>query len=133
MLHQLKALPKLRLVRYAINGFVATTVHFSVLQMNLKLLAIPSAGVANFIAAFFGIAASFVGSRYYVFQSYQQSILRQASRFVGLYAAIAGLHGLMLYSWTDLQGWDYRIGFFLATVMQVVLSYFGSERLVFGK
>jgi putative flippase GtrA len=133
MMRRLEALPQLQVVRYAINGLVATAVHFGVLQINLKLFGIPSAGLANFIAAFFGIAVSFIGSRYYVFHGHQQPILRQASKFGVLYAAIASLHGLVLYTWTDLQGWDYRVGFFLATALQVSLSYLGNKHMVFKK
>ena len=120
-------------MRYAVNGLAATAAHFSILQVNLKIFGLTSAGLANFIAAFFGITASFVGSRYYVFQSHQQSILRQASKFGALYATIACLHGLVLYVWSDRWGWDYRVGFLLATVLQVVLSYWGSKLLVFRK
>jgi putative flippase GtrA len=133
MLHRLEALPRLQVVRYAINGLVATAVHFGVLQINLKLLGIPSAGLANFIAAFFGIAVSFIGSRYYVFHGHQQSILQQASKFGLWYGVIACLHGLVLYAWTDLQGWDDRLGFLLATMLQVSLSYWGNKYLVFKK
>lgn len=133
LLLQLEVLHQMQVLRYAINGLVATAVHFGVLQINLKLLGIPSAGLANFIAAFFGIAVSFIGSRYYVFYGHQQPILRQASKFGLLYAVIACLHGLVLYAWTDLQGWDYRVGFLIATVLQVSLSYWGNKHLVFKK
>ena len=130
---KLEVLHQMPVLRYAINGLAATTVHFGVLQINLKLLGIPSAGLANFIAAFLGIAVSFIGSRYYVFHSHQQPILRQISKFGVLYAAIASLHGLVLYAWTDLQGGDYRLGFLFATVLQVSLSYWGNKHLVFCK
>ncbi|AZP11729.1 GtrA family protein [Undibacterium parvum] len=128
-----KALLELQLMRYLINGVVATMVHFGVLQFNLKLLHIPSAGIANFIAAFFGITVSFLGSRYYVFQDHQQTLLTQASKFLALYAIIACFHGLLLYVWSDLWGYDYRIGFLLATALQVSLSYIGNKFLVFKK
>ncbi|EKE01577.1 MAG: GtrA family protein [uncultured bacterium] len=133
LLRRFEALPHLQVVRYAVNGLAATAIHFGVLQINLKLVGVTSAGLANFIAAFFGIAASFIGSRYYVFHGHQQPILRQASKFGLLYAVIACLHGLVLYAWTDLQGWDYRVGFLLATVLQVSLSYWGNKHLVFKK
>ena len=53
MLHRLETLPHLQVARYIANGLLATAVHFSVLQINLKLLGMTSAGLANFIAAFF--------------------------------------------------------------------------------
>lgn len=133
LIHRLEALPQQQVLRYVANGLAATAVHFGALQINLRLLGMPSAGLANFIAAFFGIVVSFIGSRYFVFQAHRQPILRQASKFGGLYAAIAFMHGLVLYAWSDLQGWDYRIGFLLATVLQVVFSYWGNKLLVFKK
>lgn len=92
-----------------------------------------SARFAIMIAAIFGITASFAGSRYYVFKKHQKSIAHQAILFVLLYASIACMHGLILYSWTDIHGHDYRAGFVLATVMQIVLSYLGNKTLVFNK
>jgi putative flippase GtrA len=119
------------LARYIVNGLVATAVHFAVLSFTLKVWGLTSAGVANFIAAFFGILVSFLGSRYFVFRAHNQGILFQAAKFSGLYGSIALLHGLILYLWTDRWGYDYRLGFLLATLFQVSLSYIGNKRLVF--
>lgn len=119
------------IVRYIINGVAATAVHFSALYIGLNLLHLPSAGFANLVAALFGIFASFLGSRYFVFPKTGEGILRQACKFSGLYGAIALLHGLVLFVWTDQLGFDYRIGFLLATVLQVSLSYVGNKFLVF--
>lgn len=121
-----------RIVRYAINGLIATAVHFSVLSFNLMIIKIPSAGLANFIAAFFGIAMSFLGSRYFVFDGQTESMVHQAAKFGILYAIIAVFHGLVLYLWSDKLQLDYRYGFLLATVLQVILSYFGNKKLVFN-
>lgn len=117
--------------RYVINGLVATAVHYAVLTINIKLLSFNSAGLANLVAAIFGIAASFLGSRYFVFKSSQDRLLQQVSTFVFLYGAIAVLHGLILWAWSDIGGFDYRLGFLLATVAQVLFSYFGNKFLVF--
>lgn len=117
--------------RYAINGLIATAVHYGVLTANLSLLRFESAGLANFVAAIFGITMSFLGSRYFVFERSSESILQQAVKFSGLYGAIAVLHGLILWVWTDWQGLDYRTGFLLATCLQVSLSYLGNKFLVF--
>lgn len=116
---------------YAINGIVATAVHYGMLTANLNVLEIKSAGMANFVAAIFAIATSFLGSRYFVFQSTVASIFDQAVKFSGLYGAIAVLHGLFLWLWTDWNGLDYRVGFLLATAIQVSLSYLGNKLLVF--
>lgn len=121
------------IVRYGVNGLLATGVHYSVLAFNIHILLLPSAGLANFIAALFGIATSFIGSRYFVFPETGEDILPQVAKFGGLYGAIAVLHGLVLLIWTDWWGYDYRLGFLLASGLQVSLSYFGNKFLVFKK
>jgi putative flippase GtrA len=120
-----------QIFRYIINGLLATLVHYTALTANLKLLGFQSAGIANFMAAAFGITASFLGSRYYVFRSQRENIFLQAARFSGLYFAIAVLHGLVLLTLTDWRGLDYTISFLIATGMQVSLSYAGNRYLVF--
>jgi putative flippase GtrA len=119
------------ITRYAINGLIATFVHYSVLTANIAYLEFKSAGLANLIAAIFGIASSFLGSRYFVFKPTKEDICNQAFKFSSLYGVIAVLHGLFLWVWTDLQGLDYRIGFVIVTGMQVILTYLGNKFLVF--
>lgn len=121
----------LELLRYGINGMAATAVHFAVLSFNLNVLGFQSAGVANMLAAVFGIAASFMGSRYFVFPHTGETIITQAMKFSGLYGVIALLHGLTLLIWTDWYGFDYKLGFLIATVVQISMSYFGNKFLVF--
>jgi putative flippase GtrA len=124
--------PRAELIRFIVNGLVATAVHYGVLTLNLKVLGFESAGLANLCAAVAGITASFLGNRFYVFSgSVQQPWLPQALKFSGLYGAIAVLHGAVLWLWTDRFGLDYRIGFLVATVLQVSLSYVGNKLLVF--
>lgn len=118
-------------VRYVINGLVATAVHFGALTVNLHVVGIKSAGLANLIAAVLGISVSFLGSRYFVFRTGEGSMARQALAFGILYALLAIAHGAILYLWTDLNGLDYRIGFVLATCFQVAVSYVGNKTLVF--
>ena len=118
-------------VRYLINGLVATAVHFAVLTFNLKVLGWGSAGIANLVAAVFGISASFLGSRYFVFQGSQEPLFKQVYRFIFLYAAIASLHGALMYVWADHYSLNYVVGFVVATGMQVLCSYWGNKRMVF--
>ena len=118
-------------VRYLINGLAATGVHFAVLTFNLKVLGWGSAGVANMVAAVFGIAASFLGSRYFVFQGSVEPLFKQVYRFIFLYAAIALLHGALMYVWADHYHLNYIAGFVVATGMQVLCSYWGNKRMVF--
>ena len=108
--------------RYIANGLVATAVHYGVLNLNIHLLGVGSYGLANFIAAFFGIAISFVGSRYFVYKNHVNSLGSQILRFGALYAGIAALHGCVLYLWSDIIGFSYHLGFIVATGLQVMLS-----------
>lgn len=124
--------PRAELARFIVNGLVATAVHYGVLTLNLQVLGFGSAGLANLCAAVAGITASFLGNRFYVFAgSVRQPWLPQALKFSGLYGAIAVLHGAVLWLWTDRLGLDYRLGFLIATVLQVSLSYVGNKLLVF--
>lgn len=118
---------------YGINGVVATAVHYGVLTFNLQVIEFPSAGMANFIAAAFGISASFLGSRYFVFSTRGESIINQAVKFGGVYGFCAVLHGLVLLVWSDWYFLDYRWGFLIATSIQASLSYLGNKFLVFKK
>lgn len=118
-------------VRYVLNGLFATATHFAVLTFNLEVLAWSSAGLSNLVAAVFGISASFLGSRYYVFRGSQVSLRGQLARFLILYAAIAVLHGLLMYVWSDLFQLNYQSGFVVATVMQMLCSYLGNKVTVF--
>jgi putative flippase GtrA len=119
------------ILRYLLNGLVATAVHYSVLTINITVLEFRSAGVANFVAALFGISASFLGSYYFVFRGAKRNILPQIAKFVGLYGAVAVLHGLILWLWTDRLGLDFRAGFLIATAIQVSISYLGNKYVVF--
>ena len=119
--------------RFVANGLAAAAVHFTLLYLNLNVLGLRSAGLANLLAAVGGVTVSFFGSRYFVFRAPDQPILSQAARFGILYALIALLHGAVLYLWTDLGHRDYRAGFLLATGMQVILSYLGNRFMVFRR
>jgi putative flippase GtrA len=119
--------------RYLVNGMVATGIHFSVLVFNIRVLELQSAGLANFIAAVFGIISSFIGSRYFVFPDARNDIYAQATKFGAMYCVFAIFHGAVLAMWTDVLQNDYRLGFLLATAMQVVGSYFGNKFLIFKK
>jgi putative flippase GtrA len=118
-------------IRYLINGLAATGIHFAVLTFNLKVLGWSSAGVANLVAAIFGISASFLGSRYFVFNNSTEALVSQLYRFVLLYSVIALLHGALLYVWVDVYALNYMIGFVIATFMQVACSYLGNKVMVF--
>lgn len=120
-----------QILRYSINGVVATGVHYACLVFLLEQAQVPSAGAANMMAAIVGISASFLGNRYFVFRPTQTAMGRQIVRFSLLYTLIALIHGAILFSWTDLYQFNYSTGFLVATGIQFVLSYAGNRFLVF--
>jgi putative flippase GtrA len=122
-----------RILRYLVNGFAATAVHFAVLSFGLRVLEIGSAGLANLVAAVFGVTTSFLGNRYYVFRKWGEPIAVQATKFATLYVLTVSLHGLVLFAWSDVWRLDYRTGFIVATALQVLLTYWGSKVLVFNQ
>jgi putative flippase GtrA len=120
------------IARYIVNGVAATGVHYFVFVAISNILAPGSAGIANFLASFFGISVSFLGSRYFVFRNWRAPIVTQFIRFGALYAAIAVLSGLTLYVWSDVMSLNKTIGFLIGVFLQVVFSYVGGRRLVFA-
>lgn len=125
--------PRHEFVRFLVNGLVATLIHFAVLTFLIEVVHVPLAAAASLVAALFGITASFLGNRYVVFRGHAGRLQDQVARFAGLYLAIACLHALALYLWADVLGLDYRVGFVIATGLQVMLSYAGNKLLVFGR
>ena len=117
--------------RYIVNGLAATVIHFLVLKFNLEVVGMPSAGLANGVAAIFGISASFIGSRYFVFRGTSGRLFNQGMLFLVVYACIAVLHALVMHIWADRLGLDYRIGFVLATIMQMAFSFVANKFMVF--
>lgn len=117
--------------RYLINGLFATGVHYAVLVILLDGIQIGLASMANLIAAVFGITASFLGSRHFVFQSVIEPAWQQLVRFVPLYGMIAALHTFVMWWWADHMGWNYTLGFLAATGLQMTCSFLGNKYLVF--
>lgn len=119
-------------VRYAINGVVATGVHYLVVYSSVEILNFRLVGLANFLASLMGISFSFVGNRYYVFDATKEKITNQLARFVLFYAVIAFAHGGFLYVWSDVLRKNYKHGFVLAVIIQFVLGYLANRHIVFN-
>lgn len=132
-MRQIVIMDKKEIIRYIINGLVATLVHYLVLTYNIHILKLDSAGISNLIAAIFGISISFLGSRYFVYKNHTGGFFKQGVSFFILYICIAFIHGGILYIWTDLYNFSYNYGFLIATFVQVSVSYIGNKILVFKK
>ena len=120
-----------RLLRYVLNGLLATGVHYLVLIVLINSLAVRPIGLANLVAAITGTAASFVGNRRFVFKAVNAPVQKQAMHFALLYAILAVIHSACMYLWCDILNRDYQIGFLLATGLQFLLSYIFNSRVVF--
>lgn len=118
------------LVRFVINGVVATAVHYTTLVVLMEFVELASAGLANALAAIVGITASYIGNYKQVFRS-NAAHSATLPRFLGVYAAVAGLHGVALAIWTDLFGFRYHLGFVIATGLSVALTFMANRWLVF--
>lgn len=119
-----------RVIRFVINGLVATAVHFAALVVLLEGVGVSSAGLANAVASLFGISASFVGNRHFVFRS-ATSTRESLPKFLLVYGAVAVVHGSGLWLWTDIAGWPYALGFVLTTATAVAVTYLGNKAFVF--
>lgn len=117
-------------VRFALNGLAATAIHFAVLVVLIEIARVPSAGLANGMAAVVGIAASYLGNRALVFRS-EAPHAQTLPKFLAVYAGAAMLHATVLWVWTDRAGLPYPAGFVLATGLSVALTYFANKLIVF--
>lgn len=118
-------------VRYIVNGLVATGVNYAVLSALVALFPEGFVWLASAAACTVGITVSFLGSRWFVFPGGRDRAAVQLGKFLGVYAAAAFLHAGVLFLWADTMGWNWRIGFLLATALQVAISYSANKWFVF--
>lgn len=116
--------------RFIANGLFATLMHYMMLVLLIEVAGFASAGLANGIAAVFGISVSYLGNRYFVFRS-TEAVSRTLPLFLALYATIALLHAAVLAIWTDYARLPYTMGFVIGTAGSVLVSYFGNRYLIF--
>ena len=118
-------------LRFVLNGAAATAVHFAVFLAAAAALGSGLHGVANGVGAAFGIAASFIGARLYVFPHRRGDWRRQLARFLPLYGALACCSALFMYLWSDVSGLNKELGFLGAMAAQSLASFVGNRLLVF--
>ena len=109
--------------RYLINGFVATFVHYASLNVAIYALGDKNLIEINTLAAFLGILVSFIGSRYFVFKKYNQSVFFQLVKFFIFYIFLSILHSGVMYIFVYLFYFDYRLAFIPATVPDLAKLY----------
>ena len=92
-----------------------------------------SVAASSIIACLLGIFASFLGNKYIVFRSISGNFSEQLFHFFLLYAFVAIFHGLFIFAWADLKGYNYRIGFVIATGLQFLITYNYNKGVIFKK
>jgi putative flippase GtrA len=120
-------------ILFLLNGSFATIIHYSVLNYMVEETQLGSTGVSSLVSSIVASFASFVGNKYIVFRIHYDPAIIQATRFTALYLIMALFHGIFLHTWSDLLGWDYRYGFLLAVIVQIVGGYLGNNYFVFKR
>lgn len=120
-----------QLIRFILIGLLATGVHYGLLRLLVDLVHVPSAGVANGLAAVGGIATSYLGNRLFVFR-HDGAHGAALVRFLAVYGLVIGLHTAFLAVWTDWLGWPLTAGFVLATGGSAVTTFLANKYFVFS-
>lgn len=120
----------IRVFKFLANGVLATLIHFLILILLIEVADLPSYGVANGIGAVFGIMASYVGNKLFVFQSKGDN-KKSAQRFLILYAALFLWNITFLLIWSDYMELPYQIGFVIAVGIATIVSYLTNKIWVF--
>jgi putative flippase GtrA len=120
------------LIRFVVNGIVATAAHYATLVLLLEVVGLRSAGLANGLAAIVGISVSYLGNYKHVFRS-DAAHAQTLPRFLCVYVLVALMHALVLAAWTDYFRLSYHLGFVIATGLSVMLTFIGNMSFVFRK
>lgn len=119
-----------RPLKFIFNGLFATLIHFVVFSSLYAFVFTHSAAISNGIGVAFGIAASYLGNRYFVFQSNKSSLVL-IPKFLILYLVTALIHTTFIFLWTDMAAWNPYLGFIVATGVTTFIAYLGNDTFVF--
>lgn len=117
---------------FLINGFVATLVHFATLILFVNFVGL-SYGVSNFLSFLVGSISSFLGNKFFVFKV--KNKFRSTSQFIKfffLYLTLAIEHGIALYWWSDINEYNYIVGFLLITMLNIIISFIFNKYIIFN-
>jgi len=118
--------------KFIINGLVATLVHFLLLLVFTTYTPL-NYGTSNFIAYIFGATSSFLGNKFFVFKVYEEAqTITQILKFIILYVFLAFNHGFALYFWTDVNGYNFILGFLGITLINTIISFLVNKFMIFG-
>lgn len=118
------------IIRFAINGLVATGVHYLAMLFAIHVLGITWYSLAYVLAFIFAVVTSFWGNKIFVFKSRQAQDF-QFVKFVTLYLSLLLMTSLTMWLVSDYGGLHYNMGFIISVTLQFIGSYFGSRYLIF--
>ena len=120
---------------YLFFGVLTTVVNYLVYLPCYNLLHI-SASISNVIAWVAAVAFAFVTNKPFVFQSHDWSasvVLPELTKFVGCRVGSGVLETAILFVTVDCLQWNGNVIKLIVSVLVVILNYFGSKLLVFGR
>ena len=118
------------IVRFTINGLVATVVHYLAMVFAIYFLGITWFSVAYAFAFLFAVVTSFWGNKRFVFQHHQVQDF-QFVKFVTLYLGLLFMTSLTMWAVSDYGGLHYNTGFIIAVTLQFIGGYLGNRYLIF--
>ena len=116
--------------RFAINGLVATGVHYIAMVFAIHVLHITWYSLAYAFAFLFAVVASFWGNKRFVFKNHQPQNF-QFLKFASLYTVLLFLTSLTMWVISDYGGLHYNVGFIFAVTLQFIVGYLGSRYIIF--
>ena len=117
---------------FLINGFLATFIHFAALILFVNSVGL-SYGLSNFLSFLVGSISSFLGNKFFVFKVTNKSrTTSQFIKFFFLYLALAFEHGIALYWFSDINEYNYLVGFFLITMLNIIISFIFNKYIIFN-
>ena len=117
---------------FLINGFLATLVHLAALILFVNFAGL-SYGASNFLSFLVGSISSFLGNKFFVFKV--KNKFRTTSQFIKfffLYLTLAFEHGIALHWWSDINEYNYIVGFLLITMLNIIISFIFNKYIIFN-
>ena len=117
---------------FILNGLFATFVHFFflILFVNFTFL---NYGASNLLSFILGSLTSFLGNKFFVFKIQEKGkTYIQLAKFSALYLALAFNHGIALYIWSDINNYNYIVGFLLITILNTSISFLFNKYMIFN-
>lgn len=120
-----------QIVNYLIVGVLTTIV--SIVSYNILRFIISNYMICTVLSWVIAVAFAYVTNRKYVFESQEQNILKELSKFVSSRILTLLIEMLIMFLLVDLCGIYDRIAKLVVQVVVTILNYIFSKILVFQK